>query len=992
MSKSLQTISRPIAAAALLTAGLAASRSDAATYRVGPGRSYANLQAVAGLLNPGDVVEVDGNATYPGDAVFRRPGAAGNPIVIRGILVNGKRPVISGGTNTVHFRTDEIGSGADHYVMEGFEITGGTSRCVFHQSDDVTLRDLVVHDCPAHGILGADWGAGSLTVEHSEVYRCGGGDRLHQIYASADQDNYPDSVFRLQYSWIHDANGGNNVKSRAARNEIYYNRIEGAYYHELELIGSECCAENVVREDSDVVGNLFIKKGANASFYVTRFGGDGTGQSWGRYRFVNNTVVVSGTSAVFRLFDGLESLEMHNNVFSRSGGPVTILRTAEAVWASGEHIAGSNNWVTTGSTSLPTQWVGTLTGSSPGFANAAGGDYSPALGSPLLDAGNDTLSGPAGYPFPDPLFPPAFQPPGTPGVFGSPNPRPLDQRIDIGAYERGAGVSAQLSVADVSSTEGHSGATSAVFTVRLLPAASGTVTVSYSTANGTATAGSDYTATSGTLTFAAGETSKTVAVPVLGDTVDESNETFYLNLTGPTGATISDGQATGTIVDDDLPLPTLSIGDATVTEGQAGATSAAFTVSLSAASPQAVTVSYATANGTATAGSDYVAQAGNLTFTAGQTTKTIAVVVNGDTAVEPNETFAVNLASPVGATITDAQGQGTITNDDAAPSGELVSWVNVFGATPAAGSLTKTAPNAWGNAGASSTRAVNGNGSVEFTLPAAPGYAMFGLSNGDTDLGYADIDFAFYTYPPTGQLMVYEKGLRRAQLGAYAAGDMLRVAVESGVVKYWWKGALAYSSVQAPALPLRVDTSLYSTGASVQGATLAGALVDVALPTEPVAWQRAVGVSSTSTTLTKTAPAAWGNAGASSTRGFPSGATGYAEFTVPASPGYAMFGLSNGDTDQGYADIDFAFYTYPATGRLLVVEKGVSRLSVGIYAAGDKLHLSVSAGVVRYWWKGALVYTSPQAPVFPLRVDTSLYSTGAQVLGATLGGSLVATP
>ena len=252
---------RAIATAALLTAALAAVQVHAATYRVGPGRTYANLQAVAGLLNPGDVVEVDGDATYPGDATFRRPGAAGNPILIRGVLVNGKRPVISGGTNTVHFRTDDIGAGADHYVMEGFEITGGSSRCVFHQSDDVTLRDLVVHDCPAHGILGADWGAGSLTVEHSEVYRCGSGDRLHQIYASADQDNYPDSVFRLQYSYIHDANGGNNVKSRAARNEIYYNRIEGAYYHELELIGSECCAENVVREDSDVVGNLFVKKG-----------------------------------------------------------------------------------------------------------------------------------------------------------------------------------------------------------------------------------------------------------------------------------------------------------------------------------------------------------------------------------------------------------------------------------------------------------------------------------------------------------------------------------------------------------------------------------------------------------------------------------------------------------------------------------------------------------------------------------------------------------
>ena len=104
----------------------------------------------------------------------------------------------------------------------------------------------------------------------------------------------------------------------------------------------------------------------------------------------------------------------------------------------------------------------------------------------------------------------------------------------------------------------------------------------------------------------------------------------------------------------------------TVTEGNSGTTTAAFTVTLSAASPQTVTVNYATANGTATAGSDYVAQTGTLSFTAGQTSKTISVTVNGDTTVEPNETFFVNLSSPSGATIADAQGQGTITNDDSA--------------------------------------------------------------------------------------------------------------------------------------------------------------------------------------------------------------------------------------------------------------------------------------------------------------------------------------
>ena len=111
-------------------------------------------------------------------------------------------------------------------------------------------------------------------------------------------------------------------------------------------------------------------------------------------------------------------------------------------------------------------------------------------------------------------------------------------------------------------------------------------------------------------------------------------------------------------------LPSITIGDVSVTEGNSGTVNARFTVSLSAASASTVTVSYATADGTATAGSDYAAKSGTLTFAAGTTQQAIDVTVNGDTAAEPNETFYVNLSGPSGATLADAQGQGTITNDD----------------------------------------------------------------------------------------------------------------------------------------------------------------------------------------------------------------------------------------------------------------------------------------------------------------------------------------
>ena len=225
-----------------------------------------------------------------------------------------------------------------------------------------------------------------------------------------------------------------------------------------------------------------------------------------------------------------------------------------------------------------------------------------------------------------------------------------------------------LSVADATVAEGNSGTHELAFTVTLSAAATGPVTVAYATSNGTATAGSDYTALSGTLTFAAGETSKVVRVQVSGDTAVEANETVTLTLSSPNGATIADGTAVGTITNDDTPpTPTLAVADATVTEGNSGTRNLAFTVSLSAAATGPVTVAYATSNGTATAGSDYTAASGTLTFAAGETSKVVNVQVSGDTAVEANETLTLTLSSPSGATIADGTAIGTITNDDTAP-------------------------------------------------------------------------------------------------------------------------------------------------------------------------------------------------------------------------------------------------------------------------------------------------------------------------------------
>ena len=222
-----------------------------------------------------------------------------------------------------------------------------------------------------------------------------------------------------------------------------------------------------------------------------------------------------------------------------------------------------------------------------------------------------------------------------------------------------------ISINNVSVTEGNAGTTSAGFTVALSGPSSQTITVNYATADGTATAGSDYVSAAGTVTFTPGQTSQPVSITVNGETALEPNESFNVNLSAQTNAAIADNQGIGTITNDDA-QPSISINDVSVSEGDAGTSSAGFTVSLSNASSQTITVNYATADGTATAGNDYVATTGTLTFTPGQTSRPLNVTVNGDLLNDAAAvTFNVDLSAATNATIADNQGVGTILDDDA---------------------------------------------------------------------------------------------------------------------------------------------------------------------------------------------------------------------------------------------------------------------------------------------------------------------------------------
>jgi predicted outer membrane repeat protein len=240
-----------------------------------------------------------------------------------------------------------------------------------------------------------------------------------------------------------------------------------------------------------------------------------------------------------------------------------------------------------------------------------------------------------------------------------------------------------LQISDGTISEGNSGSKAANLAVTLSTASAQVVTVNYATVNGTATAGSDYTTTQGTLRFNPGETVKTIPVTILSDTIVEPNETFTINLTAPTNATLSDSVGSFTIVNDDLStppaprLPTLSVNNVSLNEGNRGSKTAVFTVRLAESSQQRISVDYATANGTATAGRDYTTTRGTLRFNPGETSKTVKVTIAGDTQVEANETFFLRLSKATNARIATSQATGTIVNDDGSGARARLTTTNV---------------------------------------------------------------------------------------------------------------------------------------------------------------------------------------------------------------------------------------------------------------------------------------------------------------------------
>ena len=214
-----------------------------------------------------------------------------------------------------------------------------------------------------------------------------------------------------------------------------------------------------------------------------------------------------------------------------------------------------------------------------------------------------------------------------------------------------------LQIADAEASES---AGEVVFAVTLSGQSASEVTVDFATSDGTAEAGMDYSARNSTLRIAAGSTTAQIRVPILDDAEDESNETFTVQLSAPTGASLADAVATGTILDDE---PRISINDVHVQEADGRA---AFTVLLSAASTWPVTVDYAAEDITAQAGSDYSLVPGTLEYVPGRVQLPLWVPIIDDNAEEDEESFRVVLSNPRGAGLTRAAGTATIVDDDEA--------------------------------------------------------------------------------------------------------------------------------------------------------------------------------------------------------------------------------------------------------------------------------------------------------------------------------------
>jgi hypothetical protein len=593
--------------------------------------------------------------------------------------------------------------GGRNHVYEGFELrhSGAGAGALVVQvqmsdtddwSEDVVFRNNIFHDSFNNDILKINNGARRVTVEGNVFYNQSGSDEHMDVNSVTDvviQDNIffndfagsgrvngnDTSSFIVMKDSNQDDDGQIGADRITVRRNVFLN-WEGGTGSNFVLIGEDGNdyfeGEDILVENNLMVGNagndmraaFGVKGGRNVTFrsntvtgnlpasaYAFRINQEGSNPVNENVRFHNNvwsdhtgTMGATSGGGANDFSDGLPSevtgLVLDRNLYWNGGAAIPP----------GDQVNPNTNDARriVADPALATNHVGIVLPRWNGTAFVSGNATIRQEFVRLVNAYAAIPAGSPGHNQADPALSAADD------ILGNPRTQP-----DVGAYEVTA--PPVVSIADATAVEG---APNASFVVSLTAPASGSVTVSYATSGGTAAAGADYTTASGQVAFAAGQTARNVAVALVPDALDEDDETFTVTLSSPAGATIGDGQATGTIQDDD-PLPTVSAADCAAEEGDSGTAPCPFAAVLSPASGRTVTIAYATEAGTATAGVDFTAASGTLTFAPGTTSLPRPVNVVGDTAVEPNETFALRLSAPVNALLPDDAAAGLVLDDDA---------------------------------------------------------------------------------------------------------------------------------------------------------------------------------------------------------------------------------------------------------------------------------------------------------------------------------------
>jgi hypothetical protein len=650
-----------------------------------------------------------------------------------------------------------------YIVIDGLDVKNASPRFTFTNSSgvvtpyaqnaaaiyiergsNVTIRNTEIHDSGNGFFAGSNDYATSggdggmirdVLFERNYVHDNGtpGGYSEHNIYTEGVN-------FTFQYNRLGPltpTSAGANLKDRSAGTIIRYNSIEGGA-HLLDLVHAQESASITTKlpsyRQTFVYGNI-LRDAPGPTGTMIHYGGDDPGNQQdfrkGTLYFYNNTVIVQDNqlgpngayqTVIFQLATNDESADVRNNVFYRSaavGAPAGTTPTILAFAANGENAGQYHmgvNWVSP-------DWhawyndqppAGGLfegaanflsnAANNPGFVNLASYDLHLAANSPLIDKGQPLAAGAADNPVTRQYVAPQNS-----------EPRPFNGfALDLGAFE--AGDAAPASPGQVQfSASGYTvneGAGTMTISVTRIGGSDGAVSVQYATSNGSAVAGQDYVAASGTLTWAAGDASvKVFSVSILNDTLIESNETISFALTNPSGGAVlgSPPSATLTIIDNDVAPAN---GTLQFAASSYSVNEAAGTVTIGVArvngSDGAVSVQYASSNGSALAGQDYAAVSGTLAWAAGETSvRTITMPIIDDGLVEAGETVFFALTNPTGGASLGSTARATLTiaDNDVVPTASQFQFSAAsYSANENAGAVTIKVTRTGGSASAASVQ------------------------------------------------------------------------------------------------------------------------------------------------------------------------------------------------------------------------------------------------------------------------------------------------